>query len=263
MKKIALLYIFMVAFADEALAFTTFGHQAIASIASNNLTDKAKAEVKAILKTDMVKEAVWLNTLRKNEALAYTKEWHIFTLDKAGKSTTTYENDGTVQIEKAIAVLRNRANESDSLVQASLKTIIHLVGDMHCISHVRIDGVEASKGFKFKTHNTLEGKRAKEYNISWHALWQKAFLDRNIILSPEYYGADVEIYAGKKKAEYEKGTPRFWIANVGEDVVRCMEIIAPNSMVTVGIKESMETIHNRCLAKAGYRLAALLNDIFK
>lgn len=263
MKKITLLYLFMVAFAAEAMAFTTFGHQAIASIASKNLTEKAQNEVKAILKTDMVKEAVWLNTLRKNEALAHTKEWHIFTLDKTGNSTTTYENDGVVQIEKAVAVLRNRANEKDSLVQASLKTIIHLVGDMHCISHIRIDGMEESKGFKFKIHNTMTGKGYKEWNATWHALWQKSFLDRNIILSPQYYGDDMEICLRSKKAAYEKGDPRFWVKNVGEDIPRCLQLIYPGAMVTSGEKESMETIHNRCVAKAGYRLAALLNDIFK
>ena len=263
MKKITLLYIFMVAFAAETLAFTTFGHQTIASIASKHLTDKAQSEVKAILGTDMVKESVWLNELRKKPELAYTKEWHLFTLDSEGKSTTTYENDGVVQLEKAVAVLRNRANEEKQAVQDALRIVIHLVGDMHCLSHVRIDGIEESKGFKFKIHNTLEGKKAKEWNATWHALWQKAFLDRNIILSPSYYGDDVEIFLGSKKAEYEKGTPRFWVANVGEDVVRCMKAIVPNTIVSLGDKERMEDVHNRSLAKAGYRLAALLNDIFK
>ena len=249
--------------ANEALAFNEMGHQSIATLANKYLTESAKNEVKAILGGEMITEAVWLNTLRKEEATAYTKDWHIFTLDRRGKSTTTAENDGTVQLEKAIAVLRDRASQPDSLVKASLKSVIHLVADMHCISHVHIEGVEVSKGFKFKLHNTLSDKAYKEWTTSWGAMWQKGFTERNVILSPEYYAADVEIFIGSKKAEYEKGTPRFWVENVGKDVVFGLGVFTPNAAISVENKERMEDIHNRCMAKAGYRLAALLNDIFK
>ena len=262
MKKI-ILYIIMVALATQAMAFTTFGHQTIAALANKHLNEKTKSEVQTILGSDIVKECVWLNTLRTKPETAYTKDWHIFTLDRRGKSTTTAENDGTVQLEKAIAVLRDRASQPDSLVKASLKSVIHLVADMHCISHVHIEGVEVSKGFKFKLHNTLSDKAYKEWTTSWGAMWQKGFTERNVILSPEYYAADVEIFIGSKKAEYEKGTPRFWVENVGKDVVFGLGVFTPNAAISVENKERMEDIHNRCMAKAGYRLAALLNDIFK
>ena len=262
MKKV-ILHIFMVAFATQAMAFTTFGHQTIASLANKHLAEKTQSEVKAILGTDIVKESVWLNTLRDKPETAYTKEWHTFILNRAGKSTTTDENDGTVQLEKAIAVLRDRANQPDSLVKASLKSVVHLVADMHCIWHVQIEGVEVSKGFTFKLHNTLTGKGYKEWSTSWSAMWQRGFSERNIILSPEYYAADVEIFLGAKKAEYETGTPRFWVENVGQDVVFGLGVFTPNALISAEDKERMEDIHNRCMAKAGYRLAALLNDIFK
>lgn len=262
MKKITL-YIFMVAFATQAMAFTTFGHQTIASLANKHLTEKAQADVKAILGADMVAECVWLNTLRSKPEAAHTKDWHTFTLDRTGKSSTVAENDGTVQLEKAIAVLRNRANEEPASVKDALRTVIHLVADLHCIWHVQIDGVAQSKGFKFKLHNTLTGKGYKEWGTTWEAMWQRGFSERNVILSPEYYAADVEIFLGAKKAEYEKGTPRFWVENVGKDVIFGLGVFAPNAVVSAEDKERMEDIHNRCMAKAGYRLAALLNDIFK
>jgi hypothetical protein len=34
-------------------------------------------------------------------------------------------------------------------------------------------------------------------------------------------------------------------------------------LITVEVHNRYEDIHNKCMAKAGYRLAALLNDIFK
>lgn len=268
MKKIIILISVSILMVGEALAFTTFGHQSIAALADKYLTDNAKKEVKAILKTDMVRASFWLNTLRKKPEYAYTKDWHITTLDANGKSTTTAENDGVVQLEKAIDVLRNRTNHSDSLVQASLRTVIHLVGDLHCIAHIRIEGNEATKGFTYKTWNelTAEGKGfycSKTYNSSWYRLWESRFVSRYTFFTPQYHGDDIDIFANEKKAEYEKGSPRFWVENVGEDVVRALEIFQPGEVVPAQMNERQETVHTRCMAKASYRLAALLNDIFK
>lgn len=262
MKRV-IIAILALMMAGETLAFNTFGHQTIAALADKYLTDNAKNEVKAILKTNMVKESVWLNSLRKNPEYAATKEWHFFNLDAAGKSTTQSESDGVVQLEKAIAVLRNRTNESDSLVQASLRTVIHLVGDMHCLSHIRIEGNEATKGFVFQRWNELDGKGSKVSNHKWYTLWESTYCNRYNIFTPQYYGDDIDIFANDKKAEYEKGEPRFWVENVGEDVVRALEHFNTGELVRVQVLHQHEYNHTRCMAKAAYRLAALLNDIFK
>ena len=268
MKKIVLLISASILFVGDALAFNAFGHQSIAALADKYLTDNAKKEVKATLKTDMVKASTWLNTLRKKQGLTHTNGWHTTTLDANGKSTTMAENDGIVQLEKSIAVLRDRANQSDSLVQASLRTLIHLVGDLHCISHIYIDGNDATKGFTYKTWNelTAEGKGfycSKTYDTSWYKLWENKFAGRYTLFTPQYYGDDIDIFANEKKTEYEKGTPRFWVENVGEDVVRALETFQPGKVVPAQMNERQEPVHNRCMAKAAYRLAALLNDIFK
>ena len=248
---------------NTALAYNTFGHQTIAALADKYLTDKAKSEVNAILKSSMVQESVWLNTLRSQPEYAATKDWHIFTLDSNGKATTMAENDGVVQLEKAVDVLRNRTNHTDSLVQASLRTVIHLVGDMHCLSHIHIDGIEATKGFKFKRWNEQEGKDSKIIDVSWYYMWEGYFSNRYAFFTPAYYADDIDIYANDKKAEYEKGTVRFWVENGGEDVVRALAKFNTGEKVRLQEVLQHEYNHTKCMAKAGYRLAALLNDIFK
>ena len=268
MKKIVIVALAMLMIVDKAEAFNAFAHQTIAVLADKYMTDNAKAEVKSILKTDMEKASTWLNTLRKKPELAYTKDWHITTLDAGGKSTTMAENDGVVQLEKAVAVLRNRANESDSLVQASLRTIIHLVGDLHCLSHIRIEGNEATKGFTYNTWNELPVSNNRYYTSkigksSWYKLWENTFASRYVVLGSQYYADDIDLYAHNKKAEYEKGTPRFWVENVGEDVVRALEVFQPDVEVPAQMNHRQEEVHTRCMAKAAYRLAALLNDIFR
>lgn len=263
MKKIIIFTFVLAIMANEAMAFNEFGHRAIACLADKYMTDKAKSEVQAILKTSMEKECVWLNSLRKKPEFAHSKSWHFFQLDANVKSVTNDENDGIVQLEKAISVLRNRKNESDSLVHASLRTVIHLVSDMHCLSHIHIEGIEASKGFKFYTWNEIEGKGSKTWNSNWYAIWEKNYFSRYTIFTPQYYSEDIDIYANPMKEAYEKGTPRFWAANVGEDVVRALEDFKPGKTILSQMYHTYEFNQTKTMAKAGYRLAALLNDIFK
>lgn len=262
MKKIIVLFFALSMIAVPTYAYKAIAHQTIAALAQKHLTDKAQSEVKAILKADMAKNAMWLYSLRKNESLAYTQQWQFSTLNAEGKSVTTDPNDGVVALENAIAVLRDRANQSDSLVKASLLTAIQIVGDLHTISNIYIDGNEATKGFDFTVWNNLKGKGEKHDKSKWRSLWHN-YTNRHDVFSAEYYVADIEIFLGHKKAEYEGGTPRQWVENVGGDVVRCLEVVYPDADVNIEIINRWEDIHNKCMAKAGYRLAALLNDIFK
>ena len=266
MKKIIAILFVATMVVNNAYAFKAFGHQTIAAIAERHMTEKAKSEAHAILKAGMTKHAMWLYSLRKNPQLAHTQEWQISTLNAEGKSVTTYENDAVVALERAVEVLRNRKNESDSLVQASLRTVVQLVGDIHNISNIRIEGNEATNGFDFTLYAVTKGSSAGEKMTkrknSWRALWHN-YTNRHDVFSPQYYAADIELSLANKKAEYEKGTPRFWAENVGEDVVRCLEVIYPNALIKTEIEHRYEDINDKCMAKAGYRLAALLNEIFK
>ena len=263
MKRVLVVAIAFMMVAGSASAFAPFGHHTIAALADKYLTDKAKSEVQAILKSDMIKHSNWLNSLRKQEGKEHTKDWHFFVLDANGKSTTTAENDGVVQLEKAIEVLRNRANNSEEGVAVALKTVIHLEGDIHCLSHIHIEGVEATKDFEFKNWNELEGKERKDWNSKWYNVWERTYINRYTFFTPQYYANDIDIYARDKRAEYEKGTPRFWAENSGEDVVRALKDFNTGAIVPITVNHTYEFNHTKCMAKAAYRLAALLNEIFQ
>ena len=261
MRKIIAITFALMLMVGEAYAFRGFGHQTIAAIADNHLTENTKREVYSILKADnMVKHANWVTSQRSRAKRVL--EWQYATLDANGKSTTTYENDGVVVIEKAAEVLRNRKNESDSLVFASLCTLIEIVGEIHCPGNIHIEGNEATKNFAFTRWNGRKVEEKNRLKSKWREMWHD-YTKTHDVFTPQYYAEDLEIILLKKKAEYEKGTPRFWAENVGEDVVYCLKEIYPEAEVTNETVYRYEDINNRCMAKAGYRLAALLNDIFK
>ena len=254
----------LVMVANQALAFNEYGHKSAMILTNKYLTEKAKNEIKSALGgSTMVKEAVWLNTLRKSEATAYTKSWHFFRLDENGKSTTKDENDGVVVVERSIEVLRNRAKHTPAEVKDALRTVIHLVVDMHTLSHIRIDGIHETNGFDFFHWNEGEGKASREWKAKWYTLWNNAYFGRYSVFPLDYHAEDIDIHCHEKRAEYEKGTPRFWAENVGEDVVRAVKDFPMGQSVPTNIIQRYEEVHVKCMAKASYRLAALLNDIFK
>ena len=243
----------LVIMANEALAFNEMGHQSIVTLANKYLTESAKNEVKAILGGEMITEAVWLNTLRKNEATAYTKAWHFFRLDEQGKSTTVDANDGVVVLENAIAVLRNRANKNAAEVKDALRTVIHLVGDMHCPMHAGHKSDKGGNGTKVKYF----GKQKK-----LHSVWDSEIVESAHRWSYSEWQQNIDRANKKQQKMLTQGTPNDWI----EETVLLAHDIYERS--TIGGNLSYDYVAyyapviEQQLLKGGLRLAKLLEEIY-
>jgi hypothetical protein len=212
----------------------------------------------------MVKASTWLNTLRKNPELAHTNDWHITTLNANGKSTTMAENDGVVALEKAIAVLRDRTNQSDSLVQASLRTVIHLVGDLHCISHIRIEGVQHSwHDFNVCRYAAASGSKAKIISRSkWSSFWSVYSAMHNGFHA-ELWAEDLDVCFGAKRAEISHGTLHDWVHRNGMVASKLYGVITPERTLSRVEFLRLESCNCEMMAAAGLRLATLLNSTIK
>lgn len=245
-------------------AWAPLGHETVAVIATQHITPKAKAEYDKILATNLKSIALWLNTLRSNEATKYTSAWHTLHLDSNGQSTTTAEGDAVVQIERCANILRNASQHSDSVKVVALRTLVHLVADMHCIGHVRIEGEPLTNGFRFFFLQGMEpSEKNKPLAAKWYSHWQNRYFGYHQGFSAEMYARDMELCCGKHREEYMKGTPRDWAADMGQTTRAALEGMEKDVVLNRKQLNLFESYHERCLAKAGYRLAALLNDIFK
>ena len=172
--------------AAEAFAWNKQGHETIAVLAAERLTPAAKAEAERILGGSLKDNAMWLDDIRKDAR--HTAGWHYVSLDADLKSAPKSDNDAVVQIERAADVLRNRASHSDSTVVAALRTVIHLVGDMHSIAHVRISGIAASqRNFNFLLSNGHTGKKKAETKCSWKKYCDGVIINRHVKYSTKKY----------------------------------------------------------------------------
>lgn len=248
---------------SEAWAWVKTGHEVIAILATERLTPEAKKSVEKILDGDMRSNAGWLDDLKTQEATAHTKYWHTTKINKEGCSSTLSEMDGVVQLERNIEILRHRAEHSDSLVVAALRTVIHLVGDLHCISSIRFEDVAYSENFTFYRSDGKSMKKEKCQKMTWDKLWSKWYFDIHGIFSSEMFANEIRMCQGDKFAEYVQGTPRTWVEDMGREARPLIEYIKPEEVLDNATSYNWELVHERCLAKASVRLAVVLNDIFK
>ena len=238
--------------------------ECIATLAEQNLTNKAKSETAKILGGNLASNSWWLQTIAKEEATKYTASWHYINVNAELKSTTDSEKDGVVQIERCAEILRNRTEHSDSTVVAALKTMIHLVADMHNISHIKISNIPNSKrNFKLQISNGFKGKKEKITQSTWRKYWESNIIGRHASFSAELFAADLQTCYGADKERFSKGDVRHWAADVASLAAPLYKWAKPDMVMSREQDNRLEPMNDKTMARAGYRLAALLNDIFK
>ena len=256
----------LAAISTEAMAWTQMGHETIAALAEQNLTEKAKKATTDLLGGPLKSDCMWLNTLLKDEATKHTITWHNLHLNTKARSTTTAEGDAIVQIERCATILRNPAQHSREEQATALKTLVHLVADMHCVHHVRIKGNVLTKGFKLSYPMGYKDKKTgkdKMVNTSWKAIWKGSLFNHHKGFTPELMAEDMEISRATKKEEWSKGSLREWGNEMGKLTLTLLEGMEPNTTISLKQFNLFDTPQEDCLTKAGWRLAVLLNNIYK
>lgn len=265
MKKIVLLLVFALS-VSTTKAWVNVLDQSAMVLASQNLTPAAQERVKEILKGGELKDHThYLIRVRKGGAAQHTRGWNLLHLDSNLQPVRGIEKDALTQLELAAETLRSYATNSDSLNMASLELILQLVPDMHTVSNVRIEGVPYSqKDFSWTLTYGKEGTKAeKRRTLKWNSFWQSRFAGFHSGFSPEFYAEDYGVAYGAKREEFQKGTPADWAHDIGVAVRPLYDWAAQDYVMCNQQQLELEDLFFTQVAKAGYRIAALLNDIFK
>ena len=188
------------------------------------------------------------------------------TLDAELRSTTSCEGDIVVRFEKAIEVLRNRAQRTTREQYEALVAVKKLIVDLHTVSCIAIDGIEQSKAdFSFTWTAGKEGskKHEKRGSLTWHKLWSSNFCYWHQGWSSDYYAYDIDLRFGKQRATLMQGNLREWAHDMGVLVKPMYEWAEPGMVLANEPRLNLEDVHLNNVAKAGYRLAYLMNTILK
>jgi len=234
------------------------GHYVIAGIAEKHLNRKAKREVRKLLEGHtMVYYSTWMDDIRGDSTYSFATTWHYANVDKGFTyETMTKEPNGDVITATTLSIdqLKNK-NLPDSVRSMYLKFLIHLIADMHCPMHAGRLSDRGGNGFPVKW---------KGANTNLHSYWDSSVLEDARIWTSIEWSTYIDVAMKKKQRQaIEAGAPLDWF----EDTVAYAKEIYGNTtedetLTYVYARKYTPLLEDQFL-KAGYRLAGLLNAIFK
>lgn len=244
----------------SAMAWGGWGHYITAYIAEQHLTPEAKAKCELYLKHSLPHYASWMDRWRNTPPFEETTYWH---MNRVNKDYVTIGNndisrDAVTQLERVNKemIKGGYKNLSDSLVAVNLKYLIHMVGDMHCPCHVAY-----SKDCGLKGHSIY--KNGKKVNR--HKFWDGAPQMMHPKWKADRFLKEYDTYSPKQIKKIAKGTPTKWSKQNATKMVQTYYIWESGQkfeeLTDKQRKQIDETMHEQ-LAYGGYRLAAMLNNIF-
>jgi hypothetical protein len=254
---------FLLAIPIPAYAWGPEGHEVIARIAADNLSPAAHLRISQLVGGDapalMVLDSNWADEIRADRP--QTTNWHFVNIEIGSKGydprrDCAHDNCVVAQINRNIAVLRD-PKAAHAVKLEALRFLIHFVGDLHQPLHA---ADRRDKG----GNNLIVFMKGRRTNL--HRVWDEDLVQA---LGPDPGAVAGSIEAGlspQDKAGMAAGTPVDW-ANESFRVA-AKEIYARiPSRGPVRLPRDYARRENAVvrlqLARAGIRLAALLNNIYR
>ena len=262
MKKIFLVVVFALT-VSVASAWDKRSDEGVVLLATKHLTSEAKSMLTQYLGESYYDDVRYLNTLEQKKMARHTKEIHYLHLDKDLKPMKVSGDDALAAIEQSLAVVRARNSYSRNDVVKALRTIINLMCDMHNFGYVRIENVPHSQSpFSFVCYAGDYGKRKTTSKMQWTKLWE-LYSGWHTGFSGDLWAEDMELCLGEKRAELSKGSLHDWATQIGEKAAELYGRINPDYVMTRRERNELEELNYEMMARAGYRLAVLLNESVK
>jgi hypothetical protein len=259
MKRVLLLVVAFASMVSTASAWSARQDEATVILATKHLTSEALALVKGYLGDRYDDDVAYLYKLEKNHQSPYTKSVHKLHFS-ADLTLASIEGDDALKaLEEAMRVVRERKNHDKGEVTLALRTIINLMCDIHNFSNICIEGIPHSySDFKFQVVGGRKGPRTMKWSqfFPLYANFHNGY-------SAAYWAEDFEIYYGSTSGELATGTLRDWAAQIGAKAAELYTEVYPNKEMPLRDRLEYETLGYEMVARTGYRLAALLNELAK
>ena len=245
---------------NKVMAWGGFAHSAITEIAERNLTPEAREKIHHYLNHSLPFYAIWMDQYRYTDPYRPSGKWHSNWMDKNGAVDMTNEYCAAYQTTRIWNAMKNYKNMTNEEVKLNLLYLIHLVADMHCPCH----NVWPKESHPQYRYHLTKNKGKKE---SFHKFWDNdAILYGRKKWTVTYYANKMATLSEKEIKKICKGTPYKWAVTSLPNAERTFELTPKGSNVQKYTKE--ERLEMRCISdeeilKAGYRLAYVMNQIFK
>jgi len=251
-KVIIILLMFL---AVQASSWGLTGHRTVGQIAEIYLSKKAKKEIKKILGTETLADvATWMDFIKSEPGYDHMKPWHYVTIPDGQtyeSSEKAPEGDVIWAINKFIDELKS-GTLSPNEQQFALKSLVHLIGDIHQPLHVGngkdIGGNDVKLKYFWKSSNL-------------HRVWDSGIIDGQQLSYTEW--------VSKINHPTESQVEIWQAASINDWVMESMAM--RSSVYEIGEEKNINYRYNydhiaeveKRLLQAGIRLAGVLNEIYR
>ena len=258
MKRIILISVLCLIGTSSAFAWGREGHEVIARIAENNLKPGVRKKVESYLGHSIVYYAKWMDEYRHTPEYKFTHPWHSCVVAENLNYVPQSGGDAIYGLTYATENLADYRHLSDSAVAVNIKYIVHLVGDMHCPAHIKYQGRDAD--FKVKFGGDYIQPRV---NARIHSVWDYYAIQSCRIFSSSEYAEELDRLSSREKKAIAEGTYVDWLHDNAERCLLQFDLAYPDAALKQDfINAAMPLIETQMLY-AGYRLAYLLNTLFR
>ena len=269
MKRIAIIAIGIIMTLNSIPSFGwgANGHDIVASIAEQNLTKKARKELNKLLGgKSIVYYSSWMDNIQNSpyweNGYNKTKTWHYANVDK-GLTYQTMQKNENGDVVNGLEFLTkqmtdNYDNLTDSMRVDYLKMIVHMVGDLHCPMHA----------------GRLSDRGGNGTRVSWfrsetslHSVWDSKMIDSARKWSYSEWTEQLDRADKKYRKEISNGTYEDWFAETVEGAAEIYDYVESSTdrvpELSYQFVYDFSPLLEEQLMNAGYRLAHVLNTIFK
>ena len=261
---------------ESAMAWGGPGHHVIGYIAEQHLTPEAKAKCHKYLRHTLAYESCHMDNWRYSKGYEGTAHWHIGYAYPERKYTGDFRDQFVDQhhVCKSAAYRINEFHKGlkesykempDTIVAFQIRALIHMMGDMHCPAHVAFPVEDKPTYDETSVYNRYRLKiNGKRY--TYHSMWDSI----TDLLYPKWNITDwakvADRYNAKERKKICRGDAYDWLSGIAKEVMRSYKLIPRDTDVrklSDKQQEQLTDLTYQQFAYAGYRLAYILNDVFK
>ena len=276
MKRYIITIVLALCVSASAMAWGGPGHHIIGYIAEQHLTPEAKAKCHHYLRHTLAYESTHMDNWRHSKGFEGTAHWHIGYAypdrQYTGDFRDQFVNPESVKKSAAYRInefhneLRSSYKDmADTIVAFKIRALIHMLGDMHCPAHVAFPVEDKPTYEETSVYNRYRllsnGKKT-----TYHSMWDRI----TDIFYPKWkireWVAMADHYSKREQVKICKGDANDWLKGISKEVMRSYKIV-PRDTDIAKLSEKQEKdlldLAYQQLAYAGYRLAYILNDVFK
>lgn len=255
-KFLLLSFALALLFPQSAFAWGQKGHDVIAYVAEQHLTDATRQKVDSIFDgMSMVYWANWLDNASHTPDYKYTSSWHYKNIDVQ----YTYEEAPVIPSGNIITALTAVVDTlscdtiSKASAQFNMKLIVHLIGDLHQPMHFgRLTDIGGNRTSVIFFH--------RDKNL--HGIWDTEMVEQAHNWSYTEWQQQLDRLSQERQNEIVQGSFDDWGKEIHAICYEIYETTPHDESLEYDYVAHWTPVIETVLMKGGLRLAHVLNSIF-